>query len=104
MYMDEVRTVHARMRSWIDDAYHQNGWPWKTGPSVQPNGPNAVANKKNQKGYYDLLDEHCQDFKAFVGGGVGWFAHIYSDAQESEYGILDASKEPKFKFSPRTHC
>jgi len=32
--------------------------------------------------YFVLLDKHCEDLKAVVGGGVGWFAHIYSDNQE----------------------
>ncbi len=54
--------------------------------------------------YYVLLDEHCTDFKNTVGGGVGWFAHIYSDYMEPGYGIYNTSGQMKFAFGPRTHC
>ena len=54
--------------------------------------------------YYDLLDRHCEDLKNVVGGGVAWFAHIYSDDQEPGYGIYDSSGNLKFPFAPRTSC
>ena len=54
--------------------------------------------------YYDLLDQHCEDLKNVVGGGVAWFAHIYSDDQEPGYGIYDSSGNLKFPFAPRTSC
>ena len=82
----------------------QNGWPSVTSPSVQPNSPDAVADIPNEHGYYILLDEHCEDLKEVVGGGIGWFAHIYSDDQEPGYGIYNESGHLKFPFSPRTHC
>lgn len=96
-----------------------------TSSGVQPNSPSAVANVQNEKvgscfpelgpkvtplilltqDYYNVLDSHCSDLKAVPGGGVGWFAHIYSDAQEPGYGIYDASETTlKFPFSPRTSC
>ena len=50
-----------------------------------------------------LLDRHCKDFKD-TAGGVGWFAHIYSDDQEPGYGFYDYSGKMKFKFSARTQC
>ena len=82
----------------------QNGWPSVTSPSVQPNSPDAVADIPNEHGYYVLLDQHCEDLKAVVGGGIGWFAHIYSDDQEPGYGIYDTKGMMKFPFSPRTQC
>ena len=54
--------------------------------------------------YYTLLDQHCEDFKKVVGGGVGWFAHIYSDDQEPGYGIYDTTGCLKFPFAPQTSC
>ncbi|KAG6889000.1 hypothetical protein C0995_004468 [Termitomyces sp. Mi166 len=85
--------------------FSQNGWPSRTSPGVQPNSPNAVANVQNEKDYYNMLDSHCPDLKAAPGGGVGWFAHIYSDSQEPGYGIYDASEASlKFPFAPRTSC
>lgn len=54
--------------------------------------------------YFVLLDQHCEDFKAAPGGGVGWFAHIYSDYMEPGYGIYNTSGRRKFTFNPRTHC
>ncbi|KAI0661200.1 hypothetical protein C8Q70DRAFT_932245 [Cubamyces menziesii] len=71
---------------------------------VQPNSPLAVADIPNEQGYYTLLDEHCEDLKAVVGGGIGWFAHIYSDNQEPGYGIYNSAMQLKFPFAPRTEC
>jgi len=51
-----------------------------------------------------LLDENCEFLKQVIGGGVGWFAHIYSDEQEPGYGIYDAFGELKFEFNPRICC
>ena len=75
-----------------------------TSPSVQPNSPDAVADILNEYGYYVLPDQHCEDVKAVVNGGIGWFAHIYSDNQEPGYGIYNASGHLKFPFTPRTEC
>lgn len=54
--------------------------------------------------YYQVLESHCEYLKTVPGGGVGWFAHIYSDDQENGYGIYDLSGHLKFPFSPKTHC
>lgn len=82
----------------------QNGWPSVTSKSVQPNSPDAVADIPNEQEYYVLLDQHCEDLKAVVGGGVGWFAHIYSDNQEPGYGIYNSKGQMKIAFGPRTEC
>ncbi|KAF9007459.1 glycoside hydrolase superfamily [Cyathus striatus] len=82
----------------------QNGWPSVTYSGVQPNSPNAVANVDNERDYYTLLDEHCSYFKTAPGGGIGWFAHIYSDYQEPGYGIYGNDGKVKFNFNPRTSC
>lgn len=71
---------------------------------VCPNSSNAVSNVKNEKAYFDLLDSKCTTLKAFPGGGVGWFAHIYSDTQEPGYGIYDYSGKTKLTFKPKTSC
>lgn len=71
---------------------------------MQSNSPNAVANVQNEAAYYQLLDNHCEDLKVVPGGGVGWFAHVYSDAQEAAYGVLGYDGQPKFNFAPRTWC
>lgn len=82
----------------------ENGWPSVTSPGVQPNSPNAVASVSSERAYYTLLDQHCHDLKKVAGGGVGWFAHIYSDNQETGYGIYDGSGRLKFPFAPGTSC
>jgi len=82
----------------------ENGWPSESYPGVEPNSPNAVADIPNEKGYYKVLDQHCSYFKTVPGGGVGWFAHLYSDSQEPGYGIYDDGGNLKFAFSPRTSC
>ncbi|KAL0578089.1 hypothetical protein V5O48_003907 [Marasmius crinis-equi] len=82
----------------------ENGWPSTTYPGVEPNSPDAVADVPNEKAYYDLLDDNCQYFKTAPNGGIGWFAHIYSDSQEPGYGIYDKNGKLKFNFKPRTSC
>ncbi|TFY70993.1 hypothetical protein EVG20_g2014 [Dentipellis fragilis] len=84
--------------------FDENGWPSTTSPGVQPNSPNAVADVQNEQDYYALLNDHCTDLKRMAGGGIGWFAHIYSDDQEPGYGIFDSSGRLKFPFKPRTFC
>ncbi|KAH9992665.1 glycoside hydrolase superfamily [Russula vinacea] len=84
--------------------FDENGWPSVTSEGVQPNSPNAVASVGSEHAYFSLLDQHCNDLKNVVGGGVGWFAHIYSDDQEPGYGIYDSSGKLKFPFAPRTSC
>ncbi|KAF8622756.1 hypothetical protein AX15_006846 [Amanita polypyramis BW_CC] len=84
--------------------FDENGWPSATSAGVQPNSANAVANVQNEHDYFALLDGHCEDLKQVVGGGVGWFAHIYSDNQEPGYGIYDYSGQLKFSFKPRISC
>ena len=53
--------------------------------------------------YFAMLDSHCNDFKNFPGG-VGWFAHLYSDDQGPGYGILNSAGKLKFEFQPQTSC
>lgn len=56
------------------------------------------------KRYYQLLDENCEHLKGIRNGGVGWFAHLYSDGQERAYGIYNTSGQLKFPFKPQTSC
>jgi len=84
--------------------FSENGWPSKTSPGVQPNSPSAVADVQNEKDYLNVLNNHCADLKAVPGGGVGWFAHIYSENQEPGYGIYDTNGVLKFPFAPKTSC
>ncbi|KAF9475442.1 hypothetical protein BDN70DRAFT_883703 [Pholiota conissans] len=82
----------------------QNGWPSTTYPGVEPNSPSAVADVKNEQDYFKLLDHNCAYFKTAGGGGIGWFAHIYSDNQEPGYGIYGTNGKLKFPFSPQISC
>lgn len=82
--------------------WSENGWPSEHDcPGVCPNSPDAVSNVKNEKEYFDTLDNHCSYFKK---NNIGWFAHIYSDEQEPGYGIYDTNHKRKFKFHPKTEC
>ncbi|THV05654.1 glycoside hydrolase [Dendrothele bispora CBS 962.96] len=82
----------------------QNGWPSLSYPGVEPNSPLAVADVQNEKDYYNLLDSMCNYFKSLPAGGIGWFAHIYSDTQEPGYGIYGTDGKLKFPFKPQTSC
>ncbi|KAL4070089.1 glycoside hydrolase family 17 protein [Scleroderma yunnanense] len=84
--------------------FDENGWPSVTSPSVQNNTPDAVASVDSEQAYYEMLDSRCEDLKKAPFGGVGWFAHIYSDKQEVGYGIYDVHGKLKFPFKPRTSC
>lgn len=66
--------------------------------------PGALVADSCSQDYYELLDAQCPYFKTIEGGGVGWFAHIYSDNQEPGYGIYDTKGNLKFPFSPRIAC
>jgi len=122
IYLTEVRHQTPKLGDGSPDILTQNGWPSQTSSSAQPNSPYAVANVENEQvslrqlldrvktlltmdqAYYALLDQHCSDFKAVAGGGVGWFAHIYSDNMEPGYGIYGTNGALKFPFRPRTSC
>lgn len=39
-----------------------------------------------------------------MGGGIGWFAHIYADDQEPGYGVYGPNGKLKFAFEPSTSC
>ncbi|SCV73387.1 BQ2448_7313 [Microbotryum intermedium] len=78
----------------------QTGWPsdqsvWKA------NSKTAVSSISSEASYYNLLDSKCSWFKA--NGGIGWFAHIYSDDQLPGWGILN-NGNLKFPFQPRSSC
>jgi exo-beta-1,3-glucanase (GH17 family) len=82
----------------------ENGWPSTTYPGVQANSAAAVPDVNNEGDYFNLLDSKCEFFKTVPGGGVGWFAHLYSDNQEPGYGVYGTNGQMKFQFSPRTSC
>ncbi|KAH7888404.1 glycoside hydrolase superfamily [Phlebopus sp. FC_14] len=84
--------------------FDENGWPSVTSPGVQANTAKAQASVNSEQQYYTMLDSHCTDLKNAPGGGIGWFAHIYSDDQEPGYGIYDDNGKKKFNFKPRTSC
>jgi len=71
--------------------------------STRSSSPDAVANVEQEQAYFDLLDSKCQELKENPGGGVAWFAHLYSEEQGAGYGILDNGRL-KFPFSPKTSC
>ncbi|SGZ32781.1 BQ5605_C040g11914 [Microbotryum silenes-dioicae] len=78
----------------------QTGWPsdqsvWKA------NTPTAVSSILSQASYYALLDSKCSWFNA--NGGIGWFAHIYSDDSLPGWGLLN-NGNLKFPFAPKSSC
>ena len=95
---------------WIDSKvngkkviFTQNGWPSMQSGSTRSSSPTAVADVQQEQAYFDLLDSKCSVLKSNPGGGVAWFAHLYSEEQGAGYGILDNGKL-KFPFSPKTSC
>ncbi|EIM90298.1 uncharacterized protein STEHIDRAFT_129136 [Stereum hirsutum FP-91666 SS1] len=103
--------VHSDLEWFIEHGhgkkmyFDENGWLSSVNfPAQEPSSPNAVADIPNEQAYYEVLEKHCGYLKTLAGGGVGWFAHIYSDDQERGYGIYDSSGHLKFPFRPKTHC
>ncbi|KAI5989470.1 glycoside hydrolase superfamily [Pisolithus marmoratus] len=84
--------------------FDENGWPSVTSSGVQPNSANAVASVSSEEAYFQMLDSKCEALKKGPCGGVGWFAHIYSDQEEAGYGIYDTQGKLKFPFQPRSSC
>ena len=81
----------------------ENGWPAMESGSTVSSSPTAVADLQQSQDYFDLLDSNCQQLKSNPGGGVAWFAHLYSVDQDPSYGVL-SNGEPQFSFSPKTSC
>lgn len=79
----------------------ENAWPSSSGSGVKANSGKAVASVAQEQAYFDLLNSQCSYFKKNT---IGWFAHIYSDDMEPEYGIYDESGKMKFPFKPKTSC
>lgn len=121
IYLTEVRyLLLGVIPRWYLCTTLQNGWPSVSYSGVEPNSAAAVANVQNEhvstmsfswprnlsilQDYFALLDSKCSYFKTLPGGGLGWFAHIYSDDQEPGYGIYDTNGDLKFKFAPKTTC
>jgi exo-beta-1,3-glucanase (GH17 family) len=83
--------------------FTQNGWPSMESGSTRSSSPSAVSSVQQEETYFNLLDSKCVDLRKNPGGGVGWFAHLYSEEQGAGYGITDGGKL-KFPFSPKTSC
>ena len=81
----------------------KNSWPEQAPPSTTAVSPTAVASLQQMQDYFGLLDSNCVTRKSNAGGGVAWFAHVYSLDQEINYGILKDG-QPQFPFSPHTSC
>jgi len=79
----------------------ENAWPDAQGSGVQANSHRAVASRAQMQAYFNLLDSKCSYFKNL---DIGWMFHVYSDAQEPEYGLYDANMKQKFPFNPKTSC
>jgi len=102
--------VETNINWFVDNAkgkkivFTENGWPSQETSDLLSNSPIATGSISNEQGYFNMLDSHCEDLKTVEGGGVGWFAHIYSDDMEMGYGILNTAGKLKFTFAPRTSC
>jgi hypothetical protein len=110
MYFDEVKHLSTsvplfplKLTLYLFRTHRMAGRPSRLlawSPKVIP--PSLVSAASNN--ILTLLDDHCTDLKSVVSGGIGWFAHIYSDTMEPGYGIYTASGKLKFPFAPRTSC
>ena len=83
--------------------FSQNGWPSMQSGSTHSSSHNAVSNVQEEEAYFNLLDSKCGELKSNPGGGIGWFAHLYSEEQGAGYGVTD-NGGLKFPFSPKTSC
>ncbi|KAA1114415.1 hypothetical protein PGT21_008056 [Puccinia graminis f. sp. tritici] len=78
----------------------QTGWPSNT-KSWKANSPDAIADIAQEKRYFEVLDEHCDFFKA---KRISWFAHIYNETTLAGWGIYYGNGTAKFHLNPRTSC
>ncbi|PAV15697.1 glycoside hydrolase [Pyrrhoderma noxium] len=77
----------------------QTGWP-SNEDQYAPNSPDVVASVSSEKGYWQLLDSHCEDF--FKAKNIGWMWRSWDDNIVG-WGVVSGQKE-KWNFSARTSC
>ena len=78
-----------------------NGWPQVTPPGTSDG--HAVASLEQMVDYFVLFELLCSVLARNAGGGVAWFAGVYSVEQDPYLGILK-NGQPQFSFSPPTSC
>jgi exo-beta-1,3-glucanase (GH17 family) len=86
--------------------FAQTGWP-STSEVWKGNSKDAVASVASEEAYFKMLDKAaCEDPTLSKGpqGGLGWFAHIWSDSGLPGWGVVDSNGKRKFDFKPRTSC
>lgn len=77
----------------------QTGWP-SNEDQYAPNSPEVVASVASEKGYWQLLDDHCEDF--FKPQNIGWMWRSWDDNIEG-WGVMSGNRE-KWDFIARLSC
>lgn len=88
--------------------FTQTGWP-SDAKVWPPNSKNAIASVRQEARFFRLLDTLAcrQTMRTGPKGGLGWFAHIWTDSMLPGWGILEgdgSSGKAKFNFRPRVSC
>lgn len=60
-----------------------------------------VADVASEKGFWDLLDSHCEDF--FKPLNIGWMWRDWNDVVQG-WGVLNSNGTAKWDFGARLGC
>ncbi|EJD05095.1 glycoside hydrolase [Fomitiporia mediterranea MF3/22] len=77
----------------------QTGWP-ENRNEFAPNSPKVVVSLEAEKGYWNLLDSHCEDF--FKDKNIGWMWRSWDDSIDG-WGVTKDGKD-KWNFNARKTC
>jgi len=78
----------------------QTGWPSNEN-EFSPNSPDVVASVASEKGFWDLLGSHCEDY--FKPNNIGWMWRDWDNAIDG-WGVKDANGRDKWNWRARRSC
>jgi len=75
---------------------------WASNSEEHGGASGVILSVSSEEGFFDLLDQHCSDFKSY---NAGWLWHTYTDDGQVGFGMLDTGRQPKWTIKqPQLTC
>jgi len=74
-------------------------WAWKLN-DWKPHSGNAVTSLDSMKNFWNMLSNHCNDWKSW---NAGYFAYCFNDDCMEGLGITDGNNA-RIEWNPKTSC